>query len=321
MFEIQVDYNAAVTAGYYYFDDAYARRMVDNNIIASGISADKITAGTLNASVVTVSNLTATNITVGTLNNLRLPTTISRSILTGSSYVSAGSSYGFRFTGSATTGLTYSAGLTVSSAGSVLANFTTTYLTMYRDTIPNSGGGPDLGTALKWWGTIYYATLSAHSDRGSKEDIIGLSDSMSLIRAMRPVKFKWKETADTVEKDRLLKEARGLEENLDKLRSTLPNEFETLETAAIETQIKDVTDRAYAAVRSGGRYHPGLIAQELKQALDDVGLDDALVLDPQHNDPSAEPGAMSIDYMGLVPHLIQALKEMDDRVGRLEQST
>lgn len=81
--------------------------LVGNSQLASGISASKLTLGTLDASVVTVTNLSASSITTGTMSANR---------------ISGGTTSGITITGSTFTSGTISSASAIGSAGDVTAN-------------------------------------------------------------------------------------------------------------------------------------------------------------------------------------------------------
>lgn len=65
----------------------------------------------------------------------------------------------------------------------------------------------------------------------------------------------------------------------------------------------------YQAV-SFNRGHWGLIAQEVKTLLDELGIDSGVFIDPAYD---GKEGAMGIRYNELIPVLIKAVQELAER--------
>ena len=64
----------------------------------------------------------------------------------------------------------------------------------------------------------------------------------------------------------------------------------------------------------------GLIAQDLEQALEDVGIEknSAWLLQHESNDDEKQSD-YSLDYTKLIPILINSIKELEERIKTLEE--
>ena len=191
--------------------------VIDGGKITTGtLSASKITSGTLNANNVTVSNLKAENITSGTLTGRSVQTSSSgkRILLSGASqqlvfYASGGSEAG-RLDGGGNSG---SLGVTLQGRGDakVFVGIVSTQVTGTLQTVGSSSnlfaGGrvgqqtfSSLGTTTTVGRSTTFSTQGlfgpAASDLRLKKDIEELSDSLTLINNLRPVKFRFKSEED-----------------------------------------------------------------------------------------------------------------------------
>lgn len=138
--------------------------------------------------------------------------------------------------------------------------------------------------------TVYaYGAVQNRSDARDKADVRDTALGLDFITALRPVDFKWDLRADYNE---LVQE---IDENGNPI-------------AKIITHKKDGS-------RKRARYHHGLIAQEVKNTLDAIGLDFGGYQD--HNVNNGED-VLSIGYTELIAPLIKAVQELAERVKALE---
>jgi hypothetical protein len=140
---------------------------------------------------------------------------------------------------------------------------------------------------------LYCATSpSVSSDQRLKTDITSLSeiDGIDLIRRLNPVKYRLKENKKIFKWDS--------EGNL--IPTEDPIAFETDSTPGV-------------------RPHTGFIAQEVKQVLNDLQIDDwaGWALD----DPSDSSSLQALRYGEFISPLVAAVQNIDARLGALEGGT
>jgi len=146
---------------------------------------------------------------------------------------------------------------------------------------PN-GSGYDLGDASNEVREVFAITVTESSDARGKTDVAPLGAGLGLgaVRRLRPVTYR--------------QAGRPLA-----LPGTQPSDQAT----------------SPAAPSAAPERSLGLVAQEVEAALASLGLD-ARELGVVRRD--AATGLYGLRYTRLIPLLIQALREMDERVGRLE---
>ncbi|MEH6993736.1 tail fiber domain-containing protein [Neobacillus drentensis] len=132
--------------------------------------------------------------------------------------------------------------------------------------------------------TYVFGTVQNRSDRRDKADIQDTKLGLDFINALRPVDFKWDYRESYVDVD-----AEGNEIHHQKDGS-----------------------------RKRNRYHHGLIAQEVKEIIDETGIDFGGFQDHSLNDGGDD--VLSIGYDELIPPLIKAVQELTARVKELEKA-
>lgn len=154
--------------------------------------------------------------------------------------------------------------------------------------------------------TYAYGAVQDRSDIRDKTDIQDCTLGLDFINALRPVKYKWDYREDY---------ARDLFPLLNR------EDYESDEAyqSALEQQQIEREEFFQEPVKDGSktrnREHHGLIAQEFKQVLDNLGVDHAAYQDHSTN------GGMdvkSIGYAELIPNLIKAIQEISAKVESLE---
>lgn len=135
--------------------------------------------------------------------------------------------------------------------------------------------------------TVYaYGSIHDRSDKRDKTDIHDTDLGLEFIKKLHPVKFRW-----------------------DYRESYVDNEIdENGEPIKIEHE-KDGS-------RAGKRFHEGLIAQEVKKVMDEMGVEFA-----GYQDHSVNGGkdVLSIGYTELIGPLIKAVQELSNEVTELKQ--
>lgn len=135
--------------------------------------------------------------------------------------------------------------------------------------------------------TVYtFGAIQNRSDKRDKTDIRDTDLGLEFIKKLHPVKFRW-----------------------DYRESYVDNEIdENGEPVRIEHE-KDGS-------RAGKRFHEGLIAQEVKKVMDEMGVEFA-----GYQDHSVNGGkdVLSIGYTELIGPLIKAVQELSNEVTELKQ--
>ena len=146
---------------------------------------------------------------------------------------------------------------------------------------PATDNAYTLGTAAARWSTIYAATGTINTS-GSKEktDVAPIRDGLAFIRALNPVSFRWVVGGVSIAPD---------SDRDGGLPRTIP--------------------------RPGKRLHFGLIAEEVKQVSDALGLDLAVYVHDRENDRHG------LRYDQLIAPLIAAVQNIAARLEFLEAQT
>jgi hypothetical protein len=142
-------------------------------------------------------------------------------------------------------------------------------------------GGGNLGSLSVKWGTVYATNGTIQtSDARLKTDITDSTLGLDFIEKLRPVHYKWIDGGPTFN----------------------PNPKSDDEIILGNTEVK--------------RLHFGLIAQEVKQAVDESGVEDfgGWVLE-KLDDPESSQG---LNYGEFVSPLIKAVQELSAKVSTLE---
>lgn len=154
--------------------------------------------------------------------------------------------------------------------------------------------------------TYAYGAVQNRSDARDKADIVDTDLGLEFINALRPVKYRWDYREDYAN---------------DLFQSLNPDDFEDDEAYRAAVIQQKAARNAFFTnpVKDGSkkrtRYHQGLIAQEVKEVLDDFGVDWAGYQDHSHN------GGMdvkSVGYSELIPPLIKAIQTLSARLAVLE---
>jgi len=145
--------------------------------------------------------------------------------------------------------------------------------------------------------TVYYYQLQVRSDIRDKADIRDTALGLDFIMALRPVDYKWdlRDSYRTPPPAALPPEATEEEKENHKV---LIEQWR---------QANDINNIVHDGTQKRTRYHHGLIAQEVKQVLDDKGIDFG-----GYQDHTIQGGkdVQSIGYNELVAPLIKAIQEL-----------
>jgi len=168
------------------------------------------------------------------------------------------------------------------------ASSPTARLTIFRDGtteiaggfLPTSDNSYNLGGAGQRWATVYAANGSINTSDGREKT--NVEDSVlgaDFIKSLRPVSYKWIEGGK--------RELPGRDENGNILYETLP----------------------------GYRTHWGFIAQEIKEAVDEAGVDFGGWILTDKDDPDSQQG---LRYHEFIAPLTKALQEALEKIESLE---
>ena len=255
------------------------------NIKVGTLSASSITTGTLNGNNVNITNLNANNITSGTISANTInggAITASSLDLTSSSYavkVGTSSSFAyFRVNPGGVNGVALNAvGFISPSVSGVISNW-----------YPYNDDDVACGTTNFRWTRLWAVngTVST-SDLRDKTNIETASLGLEFINKLRPVSYNMKIGGNSFVRD------------------------EDGEIAFDENG-KPITES-----RPGVRRHWGLIAQEVKSALEEVNAPDfgGFIIDDLE-DPNSH---LSLSYEQFISPMIKAIQELSARVETLEK--
>ena len=143
--------------------------------------------------------------------------------------------------------------------------------------LPIANNTYDLGSsAPNAWRTIYYYTATGYSDKREKTDIADSDLGLEFIDALHPVKFRWK------------------------VAEYLPSEE------------KDADGRPVLTPRPGVRFHYGLVADEVKEAMGDKDFGGYV--------KDAESGHQGLRWDEIDGVLIKAVQELHGQVKEERQA-
>ena len=168
------------------------------------------------------------------------------------------------------------------------------------DWSPNSDNTVDLGQAItgggaganRRWRKIYSnSTVISTSDARLKTDVSDSPLGLDFIEALRPVNYRWIVGNQTVVRD---EDGNGI----------------------IVGESPEGKPIFKMEQTPGKRLHYGFIAQEVKQALDESGVEDfAGFVQDDMTDPDS---SLSLSYEQFISPLVKAVQELSNRVKQLE---
>jgi hypothetical protein len=145
--------------------------------------------------------------------------------------------------------------------------------------------------------TYAYGAVQDRSDIRDKADVRDTTLGLDFIMALRPVDFKW----DLRDSYKTLPPAAPSPEATEEAKENHRILMEQW------TQANDINNIVHDGTHKRSRYHHGLIAQEVKQVLDDKGIDFG-----GYQDHAIKGGenVQSIGYSELVAPLIKAIQQL-----------
>ncbi|TQI75645.1 endosialidase-like protein [Bosea sp. AK1] len=169
-------------------------------------------------------------------------------------------------------------------------------LTVAGAVSPAVDNAHSLGSASYRWASVYAAGgVIQASDERLKTDVCDCPLGLDFVLTLRPKLFRWREGGRLVEERAEPAPALGAGE------------------AGEPAQI-----RAVATTREGSRYHAGLMAQEVRAALEAAGVDCGIWL---QDDPADPDSRQSLRYDQLIAPMVQAIRELSARVDRIEAAS
>lgn len=315
-----------------------ASELAANSVVSGKIAADTITATEIAANAITASELAADSvitakIAAGNVTSSRIELTLS------------GKNFGANDGSTAQPGIFFDSD---SDTGMSRWGVNQIEIATGGNTTWVWGGGEnisylpvmagvstlDLGSSGLRWDVVYCVTLNQSSDAKLKRDIKDAPLGLDFVRSLRPRVFRWRESADTqqrqeanaqFDREAMARECRPHEQRIRATReaqvSGAIDDAEAEQIVADERRaISEIAARHQKAVRSaqgatrpGRRLHYGLIAQEVKEALDAAGVDPK---DAAFWTESPE-GEQSLSYIEMTIPALRAIQELAVEVDRL----
>jgi hypothetical protein len=149
--------------------------------------------------------------------------------------------------------------------------------------------------------TYVYGSVQNRSDLRDKTDVRDTELGLNFISRLRPVDFRWDLREDYRTDPPQVEDF----EDLEQFREAL----------ATWKASSDLSVIAHNGTHKRTRYHHGLIAQEVKQTMDDMGIDFGGYQDHKIKDGS---DVLSIGYTELVAPMIRAIQELTTRLEAAE---
>jgi|TARA_R100000479_G_scaffold66174_1_gene31491 hypothetical protein len=156
--------------------------------------------------------------------------------------------------------------------------------------IPYTAGGYDLGISNHRWANLYLTgSVYSPSDERLKIGITTSSLGLNFINRLRPVSYKFQLAEHVISRD---------------------------ENGAILR--KDNSREMVTTPRQGVRDHYGLIAQEVKQALDEVGVGSSTFAGWSLEDKDDSDSTQSLSYIEFISPIIKSIQEQQELINQLQ---
>jgi hypothetical protein len=217
-----------------------------------------------------------------------------RLYLNGAAYFANGTTYNIASNGDA-----YLNGYGVSAGYGITSDWS-----------PRPDGTLSLGQSAHKWQDVWAVDNSINtSDIRLKKDISESELGLNFINLLRPVSYKWKKTGfkEVFEEKTKIIDKRG-DEKIE-ITVTVPK------VIGIDENGKDIIEMTS---REGSRNHYGFIAQEVKEALDQVGVGDNFAGWVIENLEDTE-STQNLRYAEFISPLVKAVQELSDMVESLQQ--
>ena len=149
--------------------------------------------------------------------------------------------------------------------------------------------------------TYAYGAVQDRSDARDKTDIRDIELGLDFINKLRPVEYRWDYRED------YFVDVAPKREDFDS-DEEYSMSYEQARITFFENPVKDGS-------KTRTRHHTGLIAQEVKQVMDDLGVDFGGF---QHHQGKGGLDVMSLGYSELIAVLIKAIQDISAKVESLE---
>jgi len=250
---------------------------LDQSTSTYKINADNLTAGTINASTINITNLNADNITSGSISADRIN---AGTIDTSNINITSGS-YSLKVGSSSDYAYLYvSPGTTNGVTVNAMGFQSTTTAGWWSNFYPYFTNTSYCGlAAYAWEGIRSHTAVVVTSDERTKNSITESNLGLDFINLLNPVSYKY-----NIGSNKLIYDEDG-----------------------------QITG---AEPRPGNRIHYGLIAQEVKQSLDALNIEDfgGWILDDLEDSDSPQ----ALRYEEFISPLIKAVQELSNKVKALE---
>lgn len=314
--------------------DITANAVTAGNIAADAVTATEIAALTITAAEIAADAITTSKVLAGNITSSRIELSITGKNF-GANDGTSGAP-GLYFDASSNVGLFRNGGggLSASVLGFPAFAFGTTNISLY-DLTPGNDALTDLGSTTNRWDVVYRVSESSVSDERQKRDIEDAPLGLDFVRSLKPRTFRWRDSVDTqaresakFDAESMARECRPHESKIRRIRAAqregkVSDEAGNAAVALIREKLDAIRQSYMTPVvearekrRPGRRKHYGLIAQEVKAALDAAGVDS---MDAGFWQESPE-GDQALSYSELMIPLLRAVQELAQRIESLESA-
>jgi len=150
---------------------------------------------------------------------------------------------------------------------------------------PDSDRGCDLGSVAKEFDDVHCVAATEVSDGRLKEQVVDTALGLNFVNQLRPVSYKFRDTEAV---------------------------YETVQNGEL------TEERLMQPALTHSRKHEGLIAQEVKQVLDDIGIDSNDFGGYVDASVTGGPDRLALRYREFIPALIKSIQELSARIEELE---
>lgn len=318
--------------------DIAAGTITANEIAANTLTANEIAANAITATELAADSVTTNKIVAGNVTSSRIELTISGKNFGANN--GSSSQPGVFFDADSTSGLgrlNFGFGTvpTIVSGGFTIAAFAPGALNLAGECAPTTDAAHDLGTTSLRWDVVYRVSESSVSDARDKRDIDDAPLGLDFARSLRPRVFRWRDAVDTQARDAarldgeaMQRECQPHEDRIAEIRrqqltGEISEEDGDAEVERLREKLNRIQERHYRPVqeaaqkrRPGKRLHYGLVAQEVKDALDAAGVD-SMDAGFWQKDPE---GREALSYSELTAVLLKAIQELAAKVENLERN-
>lgn len=248
-----------------------AAKIAVGTITANEISSNTITAGEIAATTITANEIVANTITAAEIGSYA-PADANSGTFSGQTF-RATTGTAFAFTAATTTGLNQTGSLLrMYVSGANQGAFGTTNNNDQNNRNPAIDNTYGLGNTNFRWTDVWAVDGSINTSDETLKTSIGVSPlGLDFIKALIPKQWKWIDTIDTVEVDRINTELEGLSDQRQMIVAANDG-VENDEARDLDVQIRALLSQRGEARRPGNRFHHGLGGQQVVDALTQLGV-------------------------------------------------